>query len=472
MKHCFYTILGHAFPTINDLYIQTAKIHLHDLKKKHRYWQNGLIPKDAQPVMSVTEQSELLALPTGRLSKSQEEFIITDEFLSLKVTRYLQRLFKKSDLILVNCEDIKWIETIYEHSDNYMKPDFLLIKKGLQQDCPETGSRPLRALRRLPENKDVVYSFGKLSDWRIRDCIVAVIDCKVDGLKPRDFGRLVSYLQHLTREDNKSTFYGMVCDSTDVWLVTCTEGMVDTHIHTKWTNPGSAQLIRTFFSQRNDWCCLLDHCCAMLAVQLDTNCAVLGCGSRGRIFRVRTKDGSLCAMKIVHSLNAETIAGVELELEALRSIKAAGGNIVTVVGSPTYFIDPLSEEVTGIGYLMAEAGVVVTEKECSNQPSLIVDIFQELYTLHRLRKFHGDPRIPNIIRYNDVLLWIDAMRISIHDPTKKEFPDYVKHDVKTLYRSIYDMELPNTISVVTALDFYAVSPSDATFDILMSLIIK
>lgn len=452
----------------NVSFSELAKIQMSALRRKHAYRLFVPSAGEVESVLSVIEQRALLSTPTIKLSKIEKKATKKEGYLCLKMTRYLIRLFYDEDLLLVNSEEHKWIVTVSEHPENFMKPDFFLIKKGLQCDYPETGSKALQKFRKLPENSDVRYSFGKLSDWRLRDYILAVIEFKVK-LTPEDFGKLVCYLQHLSRNDNESAYYGMVCDDVDVWLVSCSEGKADARIDTKWTTAGSAQLIRGFFSQRNHWCSVLDHCCAELKVKLVANNSFLGCGGSGRVFSVMTEDGSQCALKIVHSVKTTDLTAVQAELMSLRSIKAAGGHTVTVMGLPVHYRDPLSNEIIGIGYLMAEVGTVIRSEECRGNRELITELFRELYHLHGLRRYHGDPRLPNIIRHNNALLWIDFMRMNIETPSEVDFPAFVKHDVKTLLQSVYGKV--DTSGLSTVLDSYANAPSDVTIEVLIDAIL-
>jgi len=418
---------------------------------------------DEESVLTVMEQQNLLLNPP-------EGTTITEGYLCMKMTRYLQRLFRDDNVLLVNSEENKWIVTLFEHPDNFMKPDFFLIRKGLQADRPETGSKALRNLRKLAENSDVPYSFGVLSDWRIRDCIVAIIEFKMK-LTEEDFGKLMCYLQHLSRNDDESTYYGMVCDNTDVWLVSCSRGEATFRIDTKWTTPGSAQCIRNFF-KRNNWCKLLDKCLADFKVTLSESNSFLGCGSFGRVFSVITEDGSQHALKIVYSKEDKALTGVQSEVAALRSIKSIGGHTVTVRNEPVYWMDPATRKISGIGYMMAEVGTAIqSEKKFRGELVLMEEVFRELCHLHTLRRYHGDPRLPNIIRYNGNLLWIDFMRANIEVTNDFDFQEIVKHDVNTLLQSIFG-QTHNSNEILSALNSYATAPSEATIVPLIKAILR
>ena len=148
------------------------------------------------------------------------------------------------------------------------------------------------------------------------------------------------------------------------------------------------------------------------------------------MFRVIAEDGGRIAMKIVNSgQNIETVVAVEAEVASLRSIEKAGGHAVRVMGSLAYYCNPWNHKVNGVGYLMAEIGTIIRVKECRDDRALMEEVFQELYQLHTLRLYHGDPQIHNIIRDNGKLLWIDFMRTNLDKPTHIEFQNYIKHDV-------------------------------------------
>eukprot|EP01031_Cornospumella_fuschlensis_P029631 gene29631-35767_t len=485
-----------------DYFSELAKVQMAALIRKNTYSVFPPSRGKVDPVLSESEQRSLLSKPSSvKRTKSVKKAMKRESYLCMKMTRYLQRLFYCSDdnnntndssnnnLLLVNSEEYKWIVTVSEQPKHIMKPDFFLIRRGLQSDCPESGSPCLRTFRRLPQNSDggVAYAFGKLSDWCLRDCVLAVIEFKTK-LVAEDFGELACYLQHLSRNDSSSvnTYHGMVCDSVDVWLVSCVEGKAATRVDTTWTSAGSKQFIRGFFSQRNPWCSVLDHCCAAFNVQLAETSAFLGRGASGRVFRVVAEDSrQQHAMKIVYSEKSDDIRAVEAELQSLRRIKAAGGSAVTVLGSPTYYIDPVSERVTGIGYLMAEMGSVVTIEENNNSNSsnsiysnsraiIVEEAFRELYHLHRLRQFHGDARLPNLLRSDgedQQLLWIDCLRVAGLDSAseEEEFPAFVEHDAKTLLLSVTG-KMMVVDSVLWAVQEYAADPSDATVSRLISAV--
>lgn len=137
-----------------------------EIIKNDAYNRNVSIDWEEESLLREAEQIALLNEPRCELSEEDKKLIKKEGYLCLRMTRYLQRLLCGDDLVLVNSEEIKWIVTISEHPDpeNYMKPDFFLIKRGLQVDHPETGSPVLCNFRKLPENMDVSYSFGKPCD--------------------------------------------------------------------------------------------------------------------------------------------------------------------------------------------------------------------------------------------------------------------------------------------------------------------
>ena len=356
------------------------------------------------------------------------------------MTRYLNKIFAVGDDIMVNSEELKWIVTVTEHSENYMKPDFFVTRRGLQSQCTETGSVELRNFRALAENVDVDYQFGKLCNWSVRDCISAVIEFKVK-LTPKDFGKMVCYLQHLCRDDESSTYYGMVCDSVDIWLVVCTGGKAIKRKDLKWTDGQSFELIQGFFSKRNAWRTLLDYFCSSFSVKLVNSDAFLGCGASGRVFKVVDAAGVYHALKIVHSTEPTVIAAVQAEISTVQEIKTSGGNTVTIENMALYF-DLNHQCATGVGYLMAEVGKIFSAEECRNNKNIATRAFDALHDLHKLRRYHGDPRLPNLINYNNQLIWIDFMRANSTAVDKVDFSLYVIHDFNSLFSSIYG-EKPN-----------------------------
>ncbi len=479
MRCAFQSNISNHDNISNVSFSELAKIQLAALQKKqtHRLCK-PTADETGAAVLSVAEQSALWSLPASQqLSEEDKKAADKEGYLCMRMTRYLNQVFADDhgDLVLINSEEVKWIVTISEHPDNDMKREFFVVRRRLQTTCPESGSKALRKFRKLSENNDVSYIFGKLSNWKLRDCVRAVIKFK-KSLKAEDFGKLVCYLQHLSRHDDESTYYGMVCDDTNVWLVSCTGGTTNVRDDIQWTDAGSTKLIQRFFSKRNQWCCLLDYCCAELGLKLAASDAFLGCGASGRVFRVVTETGMECALKIVFSTKTADITAVEAELRSLQSIKAAGGHTVTAVpNSLVFYRDPTSNAVHGAGYLMTEVGTVMSPDACRSDAQLTTEVLQELFHLHSLRRYHGDPRLPNIIRYGDALLWIDFMRTNLATPRDEDFSEFVRHDTKVLLLSIFGNEYGNNDGgvndVASAVEAYAAAPSEHSVSKLIEAVL-
>ena len=124
--------------------------------------------KEVDPVLTAMEQAALLSKLPVTLSNA-----VKNGYLCMMMTRYLQSLFHEEDLL------------------------------------EETGSKTLRMVRKLTENSDVQYSIGKPCDWRIWDCIFAVIELTM-RLTPDDFGKLVCYLHHMF-------FFAMTMTARTLW---------------------------------------------------------------------------------------------------------------------------------------------------------------------------------------------------------------------------------------------------------------
>lgn len=189
------------------------------------------------------------------------------------------------------------------------------------------------------------------------------------------------------------------------------------------------QMIREFFSNRNHWSTLLEYCCFLLGVKLSLKHALLGCGASGRVFNVQDNTGVQYAMKLVYSSDTTIIATVQAEILTLQSIKAAGGNTVNVVENKTAnYRNPSSNTITGVSYLMAETGTTITAEGCMRNTAVAGEVFMALCKLHMIRCYHGDARLPNLIRYRGVLLWIDFMRINLAYPSTVDISTFVLHD--------------------------------------------
>ena len=413
---------------------EISALHCRELARK--------MPSFAMPHsegLPIYSEDELRTLKAERLEtassassaeKNEELRAIRHEsYLCWQMTPRLTALFEQIGIV-VNCEEYKWVHTCSEDKVYYMKPDFFVALNGLQTREVSSGPRFIRDLR---GTTDHTYYFGKMT-WEVRDCTRALIEFK-NTLSPQDFGKLVIYLQHLSRGSKGCMYYGMLCDDTDVVLASCCDGVMCTRYELQWTSPGSQAFVQRFFSPQNYWTKLMNLSMSHFKVRLEGDNAFLGAGRNGRVFRVHA-EGKVFALKIVLLVNGDKgdiglAHSVFAEHSTLRSLKTRGLPVVTVLKDGPFAVDEKGgEHSLGICYLMAEVGTPVTVQSATE----LREVFMLLLELHRQNEFHGDPRLSNIICVEGRLLWIDFM--SFHGVSQDFITQRFARDVRTLTASL------------------------------------
>ena len=352
--------------------------------------------------------------------------VSNESYLCWQMTPYLQALFREIGIV-VNSEDYKWIHTLLEDHQNFMKPDFFVTLRGLMAKRDSSGYPHIKALRNA--NESINYDFGVML-WEIRDCMRVLIEFK-NKLSPQHFGKLVIYLQHLSRKSPGCMYYGMLCDDTDIILASCCDSMVCTRYELKWTSPGSQAFVRNFVDPQNSWMKLLSLSMSLLGVELQGDEAFLGMGRNGRVFRVQRGDGTLFALKIVLSPDYGSANSVLAEHQSLRTLREKALPVVTVVGDhATSVYAEGSNKCLGMCYLMMEVGTPMSRGRLD-----LNKVFMLLLALHKENQYHGDPRLASIICVEEKLLWIDFMRI--HDNSSEAVMKLkFDKDVRTLTQSV------------------------------------
>jgi hypothetical protein len=119
--------------------------------------------------------------------------------------------------------------------------------------------------------------------------------------------------------------------------------------------------------------------------------AFLGAGARGRVFRVKNKEGQYQALKVVVATDCRRLLHEYALLDEAANAEAP---------SKVAVFDEL-----GGGYLLSAVGKPVDPTLRSTWQGA----FSTLQVLHEKRFTHGDARLPNLLQVGDKFLWIDFL---------------------------------------------------------------
>lgn len=448
---------------------EIATLHLRELRKKMPSFVMDPVP-DAEPICPQTTlerfKEDRKAKKEDGITSEVKRALSHESYLCMQMTPSLHTVFNDIGTV-VNSEEYNWVCTLSQEKQNYMKPDFFVAPLGLITRRDPSGSSLLKQLRKKAGEEG--FYFGEMI-WAIRDCLRILIEFK-NKLSPEHFGKLIIYLQHLSRESPGCMYYGMLCDDTNIILASCCDSVMCSRYELKWYTPGSMNFVRDFVSPKNDWMELLELSMTKLDVQLDGSDAFLGMGRNGRVFRVKSGSATQ-AMKIVLTKGDDSkVHSVFGEFQTLRTLKNKNLPVVNVIDDARAIDREGDVECFGVCYLMNEVG---SSLQVSSENDLIV-VFRHLYALHSKRQFHGDARLANIISCDDGLLWIDFFKPHCEVESMAEY--FIK-DVATLTTSIARTrehkhsvitELPEYVEAVNR---YANEPSVESLMFIMAVLAR
>jgi tRNA A-37 threonylcarbamoyl transferase component Bud32 len=345
--------------------------------------------------------------------------------LILVFTPILSVLSQESNLVFVNTEEWKWLHTILEHPDNYLKPDGLSCQKGLyiSKDC----HRPF--LNTLRNENPAEYLFGH-GIWEIRD-MYKVWEFKTK-IAPADRGKAYSYALHLCRYDTLNTYHVILCDATCFHIIEARGGVITTRTTGNWVTAGSKKALLNALMWQNPWERLLSEFCRVHSV---TVAGYLGRGLCGRCFKVITGDGSERAMKIVLTLDDESNRKRSRTISEYKCLTQFSEEIKNVVRVEADSLRVVVEEdgcELGVGYLMRDVGAPISREDCQKNSEVLWSLMHSLNILHQQGYHHGDPRVQNAILVSDRVVWIDFM-----DSCCVGMPCLMRTDLKLLIQSIF-----------------------------------
>lgn len=447
-------------PQMSDSEIST--LHVKELSRKLPDFT--MPPTEGPAIISeddwrrmVYERQQAISFATN---DEQKKATSHESYLCWQMTPYLQDLFEHVGIV-VNSEDYKWVWTYSGDSKNFMKPDFFVALRGLMERKDSSGLSFIKALRL---RSSIHFDFGTMP-WEIRDCVRVLVEFK-NKLVHEHFGKLVLYLQHLSRDSKGCMYYGILCDDTDVILASCCDSELCSRYDLKWTTPGSQAFVRKFISPQNNWMRLLDLSMSHLGVQLEGDNAFLGTGRNGRVFRVQ-KEGRVLALKIVLTPSDGLVNSVFAEHNILRGLRRRNLPVVTVLDEALAVCENDEHRCLGVCYLMEEVGTPIVVQTFAE----IKAVFSLLLALHCQNEFHGDARLSNVICFEEALLWIDFFAPHVHVSNSRDFLRInIIRDIEILTASV-----SKKYSVLSVAQFqehvkaYANDPSEQNLALILTM---
>eukprot|EP00286_Rhodomonas_abbreviata_P009539 CAMPEP_0181333594 /NCGR_PEP_ID=MMETSP1101-20121128/25766_1 /TAXON_ID=46948 /ORGANISM="Rhodomonas abbreviata, Strain Caron Lab Isolate" /LENGTH=427 /DNA_ID=CAMNT_0023443427 /DNA_START=42 /DNA_END=1325 /DNA_ORIENTATION=+ len=342
-------------------------------------------------------------------------------------------------LEFVNSEEEKWIHTQFDHADNYQKPD----------GCSTIPNLYIRGnvhrydiLRTLREEYNADYRFGK-GIWAIRD-MYKVWEYKIKVV-PADKGKAYSYAVHLSRGDRYTTYFVILCDAVDLYIVSAKDAVVMTVQKTTWSTAGSRELLMKTLNTKSKWHELLDKCCEELHVSV---VGFLGAGAFGRCFEVVDGSGKRFALKVVltvHQGGRTLENGTLQEYRLLLSDKLSEVPHVVRVANDSFRWLSWFDVSLGVCYLMTQVGMPLEQESCKHHDTFR-KVLAALIKIHSCKVCHGDARCANAIMLDGTVLWIDFMAATLTDERNPK--KYLHEDVVKLVGSVFGSDKVNSFKQI------------------------
>jgi len=411
-------------------------------------------------VNALDEEQNCIFQPTEGSSILTEEqaagiLEIKDEHELVKSLTPFLRGLCYPELIFVNSEEFAWLETkgANQKPDGFFAPLWSFQKKELRATVAST---------RMDESNKHSWYFGVLADFRLRD-VVRVADCKV-SMTPLGYGEHLIHLEHM-HWDSFSPVLGIYFGKSGLMLSRSIRGVLVKRISAKWTDPGSAALVRNFFgcnavAGRNHysstWFGVNKICSSIRYEVLDPlkhgskkTTAFLGAGGTGRVIEVvssiaenssEAPSSIPVALKLVEN-SPENRTNLCIEFDILRKHRDLCGCrlVVRPIG------DNIVEESGLCGFLMEPVGIGHLERhEVKNSKKLLFRVLHSLFALHchEPPMIHGDARLPNLIRLDEELFWVD-FRYSKTESSSHYIVGDKYSDMTTLVKSILGEKVLN-----------------------------
>lgn len=386
-------------------------------------------------------------VPTKDLENIQLKAENKNQFVSL-ITPFLNNVISNisKDLILVNCEDYKWIRQndIPGKTSSDLTPDLFVTRRGIQIAREEPSNQLLNEYRKKNVSKKDYrdLNFGMMP-WRGKSYVKVIMEFMDKNLMDRgDFqekrGKVFQYLSFLIGDDMDTYYTGILCGRDGFTSVTW-HG-IDRPLFgpiTSWNLLGSEEIFRGLIQKdsKNVWLLLLENALQHFKVQLREHSSFLGAGRFGHVFHVfkgRTKSSH--ALKIVKydelEISGATAIQMDMEFRMLKDLQDRDDVVKLAKDSALHVIYEGTEKI-GYAYLMATVGTPILPHTLTEP--LIKEIFASLLIFHQAGYYHGDCRLQNLLLKDKKVIFCD-FRHSMH--SESDDREQFGRDFRTLIKSI------------------------------------
>jgi hypothetical protein len=332
--------------------------------------------------------------------------LTTEHQVVAYLTPFFEQAMGESGIQVINSEHYPWLVTTSASSRFNQKPDNIFCSAAIYSRRSAFDSSEAELLRIRRD----IDKFGVLSDWRLRDCIVATGEAKLK-IDYTGLGEVINYARHICHNAGPMRTKLILYDIFEFWLVTAINGFISEIQTCGWSVPGSRTILTDFFtSGRSPWIELLNSACARWSLTVSHD-SFLGMGTFGRVFKVSSRGQGggrpkFMALKLV-LLGDQGERPIELLKEKECLVAAARLLPLAVVHVQQFdiFYD------LGGALLLEHVGVKVPKQH-------LEQAFVTLGDLHEKNIVHGDSRISNCIFVEGFVRWID-FRIScvVTDPS-------------------------------------------------------
>ena len=375
-------------------------------------------------ILSVADQLQLVE----QLADFNEDVMVA------LLTPILMRVCRdaNSSCLLANSEKNKWIHTSSEMPVHFQAPDMHFSHiAALQPEKPPPGGTSKSAVE-ATRLRDPLFVFAGC-EWPLRDAVACLFEAKVRISLADNVGEIFPKVQNMLRGSDRVTLRVCLFDPNCLYLLVFSSRTLHSYHRIRWIDDGSMAVLVNFLRDAAlpPWCRALDLLCHAHEVKLVRSGSFLGAGACGFAFKVELGAANTghCVLKLsktagtAHALELEAlkIAAVRMKLlsdpsgqhlAALKILPSLSTIKHCDVGSdtaPSMFASVLIEPV-GQRSLWYEA----------RSTALFGELCAALAVLHKVGIYHGDPRLPNIIRLADnSVMWID-LASSRHELTTHE----------------------------------------------------
>ncbi|KAG9410070.1 hypothetical protein AC1031_018104 [Aphanomyces cochlioides] len=323
--------------------------------------------------------------------QQQANDITNEAVFDAFITPHFNLALADCGLVFVNSEKYQWLSQSTSLSENTdLKLDGFATHPGMFRVKPVPNDDVVRPTEHT-------FRFGVAVE-ELFDSLI-LFESKLN-INEDAFGQVVRYMQNLSPKASASA---ILFDRWSFWLISSFMGVIEKVEKAKWINGGSKSLFQKFIAgNKSPWVALLTNACTSLGVQVVEGDAFLGCGARGRVFKVFGQGGEVFALKIVDKC---FVRSLYTEEEALTKAQHTGLTVRLVkksIGIPG-----------GAALLMSPVGTPLPRPTTRSE---VANLFRFLWQLHDMGLIHGDPRVPNVILFEKQPLWIDFMEMGTANP--------------------------------------------------------